>query len=493
MLDSMRGLAKSFVAKGLMLLLVLSFALWGVGDMLRNHGNGYLVKVGDSTITPQQFMNEQQSMQRAMEQMGVRGIDPRALSQQVLQRMIQQRLIAQWQHDTGLVVNEQTLANEVAQNAEFKGLNGKFDKTMFAQSLQMRQMNEAMYRRQLAEELGGKAMLSGIDSSDIDAPKSVVAMGVAAGTQTRDAVLITVPALSNSEVSEADIQSYYDQHKSNYAEPERRTLEYVTLDKPKQGQSIDDLSMQIEDALAGGSSIGEAVASAGLEAKSKMLTDVTKDQFANSRDALTSAVVAQGFEVEEGESSSLMTAANGQYFLVSVKSVTPEAPKKLELVKAEVRDAVAKENARSETRARVQALKKALGNGITWQEAAKEAKATGREVRNINRPVVGTDGKVKEVGTVPPLLQEAIFEHGVGSVAGPMVRDNGEQVVAVVTAIHHTPAIKGGNSEAAEAEYRTQLGNAVMSGMFGALAERYKVDINMPLLAQLTQSDAPHE
>ena len=113
MLDSMRGLAKSFVAKGLMTLLVLSFALWGVGDIVRSQSSGTLASVGGESIGPNQFIGEVRQMQQAMAQMGVTDINPQALQGEVLRRMIQERLLTQWAHDTGLRVNRETLAQTV--------------------------------------------------------------------------------------------------------------------------------------------------------------------------------------------------------------------------------------------------------------------------------------------------------------------------------------------------------------------------------------------
>ncbi len=55
MLESMRKAAGSWAAKGLMGLLVVAFAIWGVGDVVRNYGSHTLAQVGSTTITPEQF------------------------------------------------------------------------------------------------------------------------------------------------------------------------------------------------------------------------------------------------------------------------------------------------------------------------------------------------------------------------------------------------------------------------------------------------------
>jgi len=502
----MRGLAKGFISKALMLFLVLTFAVWGAGDVVRGSDSNYLVKVGDEKITPSAFMNQQRTMQRSLEAMGVKGLNPQDLQNEILRRMVQEKLVAQWQNDTGLVVNQKILAQNIAQDPAFKDDNGKFDAGRFNFILQQRQMNEKNYLAELSQEIGGKAMLASVDISDVAAPQQLLNLAAAAGTQTRDAVLITIPlaTVPASTVTKEEAQAYYDQNSSMFTQPERRTVEYIVLDSAslkkqadkavtdeqlaaeQREQAVQDIAMGIEDALAGGSSVGEAVAHAGVQSQSKLLTDITAEQFATSTDALLRAVAEHGFDLDEGESSSLQSTDDGRYFMVSVKSVTIAAPKKLAQVMGEVRNAIAKEKAREETRARVQVVKQALASNKTVQEAAALGKAGVRSVNNINRPVIGADGQVKEIGQVPALLQQAIFEHKVGGVAGPMTRANGEQVLALVTDIRVTPASSNSKAlETAEAEYASQLGNGVSAGVFRDLAARYTVVVNEPMLRQL--------
>src|SRR3546814_13937239 len=56
MLQQMRSGAASWIAKGLMVLLVLSFGAWGVADYIRNFNTGGdVAKVGDQSITQAEF------------------------------------------------------------------------------------------------------------------------------------------------------------------------------------------------------------------------------------------------------------------------------------------------------------------------------------------------------------------------------------------------------------------------------------------------------
>lgn len=504
MLDSMRGLAKSFASKALMMFLVLTFAVWGVGDIARSGNNGALVTIGDQTITPAAFMAEQRNMQRSLEGMGVKNIPQQALADQVLRSMVQQKLIAQWQQDTGLKVSKATLAASIAQEGEFKAINGKFDPALFKASLAQRGMNEASYQQALAQQIGSKAMLSSISTADMDAPQSLLALAAAADSQQRDVVLFTLrPGQpSPASVSDEDAQNYYDDHQSAYTQPERRNVEYLVLDSSalqkkadaavtdasraseEREQAVQDIAMAIEDALAGGSNAGEAVASTGIPAQSKLLKDVTQDS--KQPDPLASKAIAQAFELGEGETSSLQSTDDGRYFLVHVASVTKAAPRTFDEVRAQVRLAVAEEQARDALRRRVAALKAALAEGKPWESAAAEAKATTRTVSGVTRPRTDAQSRVVEQGRIPALLQQAVFEHKPGGVAGPMTNASGEQVLALVTATRNVKAeLSLKAREAAIKTYETELAGSVSEGVLRALSERYKITVNQQMMAQL--------
>ena len=58
MMETMRNLASGFIAKILMGLLVLSFAVWGIADMFSNYGSGAVAKVGKTEIDARNYQSE---------------------------------------------------------------------------------------------------------------------------------------------------------------------------------------------------------------------------------------------------------------------------------------------------------------------------------------------------------------------------------------------------------------------------------------------------
>ena len=57
MLDFLRRSVKSWVAKVLLGLLIISFAVWGIGDIFTGSTNPVIAKVGSAEVTAQRFVN----------------------------------------------------------------------------------------------------------------------------------------------------------------------------------------------------------------------------------------------------------------------------------------------------------------------------------------------------------------------------------------------------------------------------------------------------
>ena len=141
MLNSLNSFIKGFAAKILLVLLILSFAVWGIGDMVRGPGpNKELVKVGNSTISIGEFSRnlerEKENIQRALG----KNYTPEILKslqipQQVMQRLINQSLIQQETQARKLIPADSDIARLIHNDTRFHDDKGHFDKARFLNAL----------------------------------------------------------------------------------------------------------------------------------------------------------------------------------------------------------------------------------------------------------------------------------------------------------------------------------------------------------------------
>lgn len=503
MLDSMRSLSKSIASKILMGLLVVSFGIWGIGDIFTNSGPSYAAKVGSQIIGLHEFQQQRSSVARQFEALNIKNLPPGQLEISVIRQLVQQKLTLQAMRDTGLFVDEALLKSFILSAPEFADESGKFSAERFKRYIASQQLSEPAFLNQLKQEIAGRFFFDSLAMNDATPPSSMLALEARINGETRDAVLLTIPADSSAaRHDDAALQAFYEENKTAlYMLPETRTLEYVVLAQsdidqfikksaadatageasgsaPARDRALLDLGNAIEDALAAGKSMGEAFSSAGIQVTPRLLENAKQEAANTGGDEITRTVIEQGFGLSEGEISRLIRSRDGALLMVSAKKINAAAPKPYESVKADVASRHAKDQALAAARTKAQAVKAALAKSPNWQAVAEEFKLSNRAVSRLPRPV---QGKKLESNDVPLALHQAIFERGVNEVAGPLTNDNGDQVIALITA-SHLPTVESAASRAANDTDIQKLTQEVENRAFQSLSAKHKVTVNPALL-----------
>ena len=110
--------------------------------------------------------------------------------------------------------------------------------------------------------------------------------------ETRDAVLLTIPASTPAKPDEAALKAFYEENKTlSYLRPEQRVLDYVVLtkadieglttnkagEKTSREEALHQFGNDVEDALAAGKTMGEAFKAAGIVATVHTLNNATAE------------------------------------------------------------------------------------------------------------------------------------------------------------------------------------------------------------------------
>ena len=136
MLDSLRRHATGWVAKVLFGILVLSFAIWGIGDNFRApHGGSTLAEVAGTDVSVREVSNEFEGRLRQMQEQYGANLDRRAavslgLLSQSLDAAVARRLVDAHARDLDLTTADDTVSAAIRQNLAFQGVGG-FDRERF--------------------------------------------------------------------------------------------------------------------------------------------------------------------------------------------------------------------------------------------------------------------------------------------------------------------------------------------------------------------------
>jgi peptidyl-prolyl cis-trans isomerase D len=234
MLEVIRTHSKGWVAKFILVLITVPFALFGIDAYLKDAGTGASVaKVDGATISVQEYRNAMQSLRDRLQKENpkdVAALDSPEVKQSVLDRLINTRLLnAEVAHSNFKVTNEQ-LALFITSLPEFQQ-GGKFSQEVYDKLLSQNQMTPSQFENKMRNELLLQQLRDGVPGLAFTAPGVENAVLNIAHQQREVSVaeIKTSDFISQVKVEPAEVRAYYDKHKDKFKVPEQVKLEFVML------------------------------------------------------------------------------------------------------------------------------------------------------------------------------------------------------------------------------------------------------------------------
>jgi peptidyl-prolyl cis-trans isomerase D len=231
MLQTIRSKTAGVVVKIMFAILVLSFAVWGIGDYaFLRQGEQVAIRVGDSKITPEQlsieYRREVDRLRRSFGQFDLELAKQIGLIDQVIERVVRDTLFEKEAARLGIVVSDDVVRARIAANPAFQGLGGTFDRNVFQRVLYENGYNEGQYVQLLRQELARAALVESVAAGS-RAPDLLVDRLYRHRNERRIGETVFIPGSSIElvgEPDEAQLKSVYDDNPERFSEPEYRAL-----------------------------------------------------------------------------------------------------------------------------------------------------------------------------------------------------------------------------------------------------------------------------
>ena len=406
MLSAFRRLAGTWFAKVLFLLLILSFGIWGIEDIVRNFGRDTAVaRVGGEPIELTEAQEAaRREMQRLQRQLGARFEATEtvriAVSRQALEALIAQRAMRQEGRHMGIGASAEAVRAFVFGIPAFQTA-GQFDRRLFDQFLAGNGITEQGFLALVAAEVQ-RQQLTGAVRAGAAGPDALVRPLVAFAREKRVAEFVRLPAdaapeppapteeqlrrfqenepaafstpefrtavvarlaaevvLPEVQVSDADIAQAYEANRARYQLPERRVLEQAVVPDEAAARALAetwrggaDLAAIEAQARAAG---GQALALGTLDKAGLPVPELAEAAFAAAEGGVTEPV----------------RSAFGWHVL-KVEKVEPPQTRTLEEAREELRRELAQVAAADLAFERVNEAEDALAGGTSLEEAAKQ-------------------------------------------------------------------------------------------------------------------------
>jgi peptidyl-prolyl cis-trans isomerase D len=461
MLRGLRKASSNWLGKVIMAavvgFLVISFAIWGIGDIFRGFGRSTVAKIGRTEITIEQFrLQYNDKLQQYGRQLGrpistdqarAMGLDRLVIAQLIADIVLDERVRA-----LGLNLSDAEVAKQITTDPTFQGPNGQFDRFRFEAMIRNAGFTEARFiaeqrRRLLRRELGGTI------GTGLSAPKALIEAANRFQNEQRSVEYVLLDRAQAGEIpppDEAALAKYYDERKILFRAPEYRKLVIVSLIPAEQARWLeipqDDVKRAYEERRSryvtaerrhveqiDFPTAEAANAAAERIAKGATFVEIAKELGKTEKDIdlgmvtkagmIDRAVADAAFSLKEGEVSAPVKGRFGTV-LVQVLKIEPEQVRSFESVAAELKQELATARAKAEVLDVYNKIEDSRLEGRPLAEVAAELKLPARTVDAIDRSGRDPSGQPVSIPDQQRLLQGA-FSTDVGVERDPLQFQDG--------------------------------------------------------------------
>lgn len=445
MLEALRKAAGTWVAKLLLLLLVGSFAVWGIsGNLVNGVSGGAVVTAGQTEVGATQFrlaydrqlnvMSRQFGTQLTREQAVAMGIEDQVISQLVAGAVLDEQA-----RQMGLGLSDDRLAALTAEDPAFQGSDGKFDRQRFTYVLSQVGMSVDDYLADRAN-VAKRQQVVEATTDGLRAPDAFFKAVALYQGEDRTVDFIVIPRSSVEPIADpADdvLKTWFDTVKPRYAAPEYRKLAYVRLEpadiadfaavtddqvaKDYEGhkatyttaetRTIEQLVFPSMDAakaaresLNGGKTFDQLMTEQNKTAADVLIGTLAKDKVPDAAIADAAFKLAAAGQVSEPVQGTFGAV------LVRVTAITPEVVKPLAEVSEQIRKDIALAEASRVLLDVHDSYEDARAGGETLRQAAEKLKLKVVTIDAIDRTAADKNGTVITDIPASPEVLRAAFE-----------------------------------------------------------------------------------
>ena len=235
MIAQLRAFAKSWFAAGLIGLLVLSFAVFGVRDVFKGHATNQVIVAGDRSMGGQEFRGEFDRARQGLEKQAGQPVSlemavENRIDQRLLDELATRESFGAYLAKIGLKPADELMKAQIEKIPNFfDRISGRFDKALYQQALAQNNLTPDKFESGMRDEIAQSHLVSAIVDG-LRVPRAYSALGAIYMTETRD---VGYFPLGPSQVAalapptDAQLTKFMSENAAQLMRPEYRVLTVV--------------------------------------------------------------------------------------------------------------------------------------------------------------------------------------------------------------------------------------------------------------------------
>lgn len=223
------------------------FVDWGIGGLGRTNNASYAAKVGDATVSMQEFERTYKQLESQYREVYGERFTPEVAKQmqlpmQALDRLVSRQILLQEAETMDLSVSDEELRRAILGIDAFKTSDGVFvGDEDYAAILRQNGQSVAAFERSVRADLLVRKLTGALEKT-VQVPDNEVEKAYRARAERAAMRFIVVPDThavgGQVSVAPAELKAYYDAHRDDFRLADQRLVDYLLVDVPRLQQSI---------------------------------------------------------------------------------------------------------------------------------------------------------------------------------------------------------------------------------------------------------------
>ncbi|MDR1139826.1 MAG: SurA N-terminal domain-containing protein [Rickettsiales bacterium] len=246
---------KNLSTKVIVVILACLLIFMGVGNLLSDDSKKEEVaRVGKEVITLDEYKSLYQNYGKQIFGSNVSEEQVKRLKYDLLNALIEQKLLFNLMSDLGLVIGEESIKDHIKNTKYFQNDEGAFDKGKFHETLNALHMTEGEYTAKLEKILPAMMFVTSLfrDNYPVTFGEKIDEQIYRNRHQTRvvDIVKITKDAVTDApKPNNQTLLDLYEKNKSHFYYPEYRTAQYISLDQKYFEDQVQISDEEVDDII----------------------------------------------------------------------------------------------------------------------------------------------------------------------------------------------------------------------------------------------------
>ena len=234
MLDIVRNLVSSIFGKILLAVMVLSFALWGVGDILTSGNSQLAAKVGKEKITLDEFYNEFQNTVKNYNQISQSNLSLKEayniqLHSVLLNDLIYSKMINNYAKNNEIFLSDQSLKIIITNLPQFKNDDGRFSEVKYKNYILNNFPNEQLFLNQVENTIYQGMLFENFNLNSFLNESLVDTLYNYEGEKRSISYFLLEDNDVSINKSDELIREYYNENSENYIVNEKTIVDYIEI------------------------------------------------------------------------------------------------------------------------------------------------------------------------------------------------------------------------------------------------------------------------